>query len=146
MSLSSAVRRAGVVVGATTAIVLASSTAASAHHCYIPMYTLSGPASANWFVVSAEMGAAEFAGVETECDAQRDAGYAALNEAGLPVGVKVFEKMVIGSGMQEKGKGVSTNPNGANDVGLEYFESGSTLADDMLGTYIEGVMSTSCDD
>ena len=61
------------------------------------MYSLDGPTSANWFVVTAEVGAAEFAGFETECDAARDAGYAALEDAGLPVGVKIFEKMTIGA-------------------------------------------------
>ena len=63
--------------GAIGALALGVS-AASAHHCYVPMYSLSGPVSANWLVFSAEDGAAELAGYEAGCDAAVDAGYAAL--------------------------------------------------------------------
>ena len=159
MSIRSLVKRAATVGGATTALVLAGTMSASAHHCFIPMYSLDGPVSANWFVVSAEAGAAEFAGFPTLCDAQRDAGYAALEEAGLPVGIRVFEKMTIGEGNNfadllenpdyqgptGSGQGPAHNPNGANGKGLEYFGAGSTLPDQMLGTYIGAASSVTCE-
>lgn len=143
MTVRSSIKRAGAVAGAATALVVLGATSASAHHCFVPMYSLDGPTSANWFVVTAEVGAAEFAGFETECDAARDAGYAALEDAGLPVGVKIFEKMTIGA-PTEAAQGASRNPNGANGVGMEYFGAGSTVPDDMLATYIEGAASVTC--
>ena len=50
------VRRVGVITASAAAAVAMTATSASAHHCFVPMYTLTGPTSANWFVVSAEMG------------------------------------------------------------------------------------------
>ena len=49
--------------------------------------------------------------------------------------------MTIGVPHGETG---SMNPNGANGVGLEYFAHGSTLADDMLVTWIEGASAYTC--
>jgi hypothetical protein len=144
MALRRLLGRAGVITGAASALVLLASTAASAHHCYIPMYSLNEPQSENWFVYTLESAAAEVAQVEV-CDAQAAAGYAAVEEAGLPVGIKIFEKMTLGYGMQGNGKGAENNPNGANGVGLEYFGAGSTLADDALGMFIEVAMQTPCD-
>lgn len=129
-------------VGAIGALALGVS-AASAHHCYVPMYSLGGPVSANWLVFSAEDGAAELAGYEAECDAAVDAGYAALRAEGLPVGIKIFEKMTIGNPKGDE-TGGSSNPNGANGVGLEYFGAGSTLAEDMVGTWIGAASNTDC--
>jgi len=117
--------------GALAALTLGSTTA-NAHHCYIPMYSLSGPASANWEVYSAERGAAEIAGYTPSCDSGADAGYAALRAAGLPVGIKIKVSKTIGD-PKDEGK---MNPNGANGKGLEYFGAGSTLADQMVGTWI----------
>ena len=51
--------------------------------------TVDGPTSSNWLVFSAEAGAAEFGLFSAECDAQVDAGYAALRAEGLPVGVQL---------------------------------------------------------
>ena len=130
-------------VGAVGALALGVS-AASAHHCYVPMYSLSGPTSANWMVFSAEAGAAEFGIFTAECDAQVDAGYAALRAERLPVGIKIFHKMTIGNPKGEEGGG-SSNPNGANGKGLEYFGADSTLADEMLMTWVQAASSTSCD-
>ena len=159
MTVRSLLKRAGVVTAASTALVLAGTTSASAWHCFVPMYSLNGPtSSANWFVASAEFAAAELVGVPTECDAQREAGYAALEAAGLPVGIKVFEKMTIGEGFNFKdlaedheyegpsgsGQGVAHNPNQSDGKGLEYFGGGSTLPDEMLATYIAAVMSVDC--
>lgn len=126
-------------VGAVGALALGVS-AASAHHCFIPMYSLDGPSSPNWFVVSAQMGA-QFEGIEAPtCDAAVDAGYDALQAAGLPVGIKIFEKMTIGDPKHEG----RMNPNGADGKGLEYFEAGSELPFQMVGTWVEGAESASC--
>jgi hypothetical protein len=132
-------RRAGLAVAATgTAAVLAAAPA-MAHHCFIPMYSLDAPASANWFPLTAEDGAG-FEGYVAGCDAAVDAGYAALHAAGLPVGIKIFEKMTIGDPKHEG----RMNPNGANGKGLEYFEAGSELPFQMVGTWIEGAESVDC--
>ena len=98
MTVRSLLKRAGAVTAASTALVLAGATSASAHHCFVPLYSLNGPTSANWFVVDAET-VASFGddngegGFVTGCDEARDAGYAALEDAGLPVAIKIFEKM-----------------------------------------------------
>lgn len=159
MTARTVLKRATVVTGAAAALLLAGTTGASAWHCYVPMYSLDGStSSANWFVASAELGAAELAGFPTECDAARDAGYAALEDAGLPVGIKIFEKMTIGEGFNFKeyaedhdymgpsgsGRGAENNPNGADGTGLEYFGAGSTVAEEMVGTYIAGASSVAC--
>lgn len=134
------VRRLGVVAGAAAAAIAVTATSASAHHCFVPMYSLSGPTSTNWFVVSAAMGA-EFEGYAAECEGAEDAGYAALREAGLPVGLKVFEKMTIGD---PKGTERIPTPNGADGTGLEYFGAGSTLADEVVETWIAGADAHDC--
>ena len=133
-------RRLGTVAGAAAAAVAVTATSASAHHCFVPMYSLSGPTSANWFVVSAAMGAG-FEGYTADCAGAEEAGYAALQEAGLPVGLKIFEKMTIGD---PKGTEHVPNPNGADGKGLEYFGAGSTLADEMLETWIGAVEAYDC--
>lgn len=130
---------AGVAAVATVAL---GASPALAHHCFIPMYNLNGPTSPNWFVVSAEDGALLEAEYVTGCPAAAEAGYAALREQGLPVGIKIFAKMTIGD---PKGKG-RMNPNGANGKGLEYFEAGSELPAQMVGTYIQGASSVDCGD
>ena len=134
------VRRLGVVAGAAAAAIAVTATSASAHHCFVPMYTLSGPTSSNWFVVSAEMGAG-FEGYEAECTGAVDAGYAALRAEGLPVAIKIFEKMTIGD---PKGVDRIPNPNGANGKGLEFFGAGSTLPDEMVATYVAGADAYAC--
>ncbi|HEX6248211.1 MAG TPA: hypothetical protein VFZ64_10100 [Nocardioidaceae bacterium] len=145
MTLRSALKRATVVTAGATALVLAGTTSASAWHCFVPMYSLNGPtSSANWFVVSAELGAQFEAEYTTACDAARDAGYAALHEAGLPVGIKIFEKMTLGESVNGNGQGAANNPNGANGKGLEYFGHGSGLPVEMVMTYIGGAESVDC--
>lgn len=140
--MSRSIVRRGLMASAAAAAALALGAApAMAHHCFIPMYgNLDGPQSPNWFVASAEVGAAELAGYPTVCDEARDAGYDALRAAGLPVGIKIFAKMTIGD---PKGEG-RMNPNGANGKGLEYFEAGSTLPDEMIGTYIAAASEVDC--
>jgi hypothetical protein len=159
MTVRSLLRRAGVATGAATALVLVGTTAASAHDCFIPMYTLNAPHSQNWMTFTARDAAFEFGLLDPAetCQAQVDAGYAALREAGLPVGIRIFGKMTIGEGNNfhklfsedyegptGSGQGASTNPNGANGKGPEYFEAGSTLPDEMLGTFVGAAGSTSC--
>ncbi len=134
------VRRVGVVAGAAAAAIAMTATSASAHHCFVPMYTLTGPTSSNWFVVSAEMGAG-FEGYETECAGARDAGYDALRAEGLPVALKIFEKMTIGD---PKGVDRIPTPNGADGKGLEYFGAGSTLPEEMVATYVAGADAYAC--
>ena len=132
-------RRLGVVTAAAAATIAVTATSASAHHCFVPMYSLDGPTSPNWFVVSAETGAG-FGDYEAKCDGARDAGYEALRAEGLPVGIKIFEKMTIGD-PKHTGR---MNPNGANGTGLEYFEAGSTLPDEMVETWIAGAEAHVC--
>ena len=133
------VRRLGVVAAGAAAAIAVTAASASAHHCFVPMYSLDGPESANWFVLSAEDGAG-FEGYAAECDGARDAGYTALRDGGLPVGLKIFEKMTIGD-PKHTGR---TNPNGADGKGLEYFGAGSTLADEMLETWLEAAAAHDC--
>ncbi len=132
-------RRLGTVAGAAVAAVAVTATSASAHHCFVPMYSLSGPTSANWLVVSAAMGAG-FEGYTAECEGAEQAGYAALREAGLPVGLKVFEKMTIGD-PKHTGR---MNPDAANGVGLEYFEASSPLPGRMVETNVAGASAYDC--
>ena len=132
-------RRIGVVTAAAAATVAVSAASASAHHCFVPMYTLAGPASSNWFVLTAEDGAG-FEGHTAECAGARDAGYDALRAAGLPVALKIFEKMTIGD-PKHTGR---TNPNGANGKGLEYFGAGSPLPEQMVATYVAGASAHDC--
>ncbi|RIK09541.1 MAG: hypothetical protein DCC50_15145 [Acidobacteria bacterium] len=140
MNSPTLVRRAALAGTAAVAAVAMGAGPALAHHCFIPMYSLNGPASPNWFVFSAEQGAQLEVEYITECDAARDAGYAALEDAGLPVGIKVFEKMTIGD---PKAKG-RMNPNGANGKGLEYFGAGSELPGQIVDTYIAAAESVDC--
>lgn len=140
MNRPSLVRRTVLAGTAAVAAVAMGAGPALAHHCFIPMYTLNGPASPNWLVFSAEQGAELEAGYTTGCAAARDAGYAALRSAGLPVGIKIFEHMTIGD---PKGTG-RMNPNGANGKGLEYFGAGSELPMQMVGTYIQAASAVDC--
>lgn len=134
-------RRFGVVTAAAAAAVAVTAGSASAHHCFVPMYSLDGPTSSNWFVVSAEMGASFLAGFEPDCDEAVDAGYDALRADGLPVGIKIFEKMTIGD---PKDAGRVPTPNGADGRGLEYFAAGSTVADEMVTTWIAAADAHDC--
>ncbi|HHU38316.1 MAG TPA: hypothetical protein GXZ45_03410 [Propionibacterium sp.] len=134
--------RRPLLIGAATvtAAVLAASPA-FAHHCFIPMYSLQGPTkSANWFVVTAEAGAEMEAGFSTKCQAARDAGYAALRAQKMPVGLKIMISMTIAD-PKDEGR---MAPNGANGKGLEYFGAGSTLPDEVLGTYIAAAAAVGC--
>ncbi|WP_122263084.1 hypothetical protein [Ornithinimicrobium cerasi] len=140
MSRSTLVRRGLVAGTAAVAAVALGAGPALAHHCFVPMYSLNGPSSPNWFVATAELGAADIGGFTTDCDEARDAGYAALRDAELPVGIKIFGKMTIGD---PKGEG-RMNPNGANGKGLEYFEAGSGLPFQMIETYIAAASTVDC--
>jgi len=140
MKVSKRLRRPLLAVGGATAALFIAAPAALAHHCFIPMYSLGGPTSSNWFVVSAEDGAMLEMEYSASCDAAVDAGYDALRAAGLPVGIKIFEKMTIGD-PKETGR---MNPNGANNKGLEYFGAGSMLAETMVETWIGGAESVDC--
>jgi hypothetical protein len=141
MARSTLIRRAVLAAGAATASLALTATSASAHHCFIPMYSLNGPTSANWFVVSAEEGAMLEAGYTAPCEGAADAGYDALRAARLPVGIKIFEHMTIGD-PKETGR---MNPNGANNKGLEYFGAGSTLPFHMVGTWIGAASAYDCE-
>jgi hypothetical protein len=135
-------RRLGVVSAAAAATIAVTAASASAHHCFVPMYSTNGPTtSANWFVVTAEQGADLIAGYAAACPGAAAAGYDALRAEGLPVGIKIFEKMTIGD---PKGTGRMPSPNGANGKGLEYFMAGSTLPDDMVGAWIAGAEAYAC--
>jgi hypothetical protein len=133
-------RRPALVGAAALTAIAVGAAPAMAHHCYVPMYSLGGPVSQNWFVVDAQTGAQLIHDYAAPCDAAVEAGYAALRAEGLPVGIKLFEKMTIGD-PKETGR---MNPNGANGKGLEYFGAGSTLADDMVEVWMEGAQAASC--
>lgn len=140
MSRILVLRRVAVVGGATAAALALGAGAATAHHCYIPMYSLNGPASANWEVITAEGGAAGLAGYTAACDAAVQGGYDALEAAGLPVGIKIKVSKTIGDPKNEG----RMNPNGADGKGLEYFGAGSTLADEMVMTWIAAAKDVDC--
>ena len=134
-------RRLGVVSATAAAAVVATAASASAHHCYVPMYSLNAPTSSNWFVISAEMGAGFIEGYEADCSEAAEAGYDALRAEGMPVGIKIFEHITIGD---PKDTGRIPTPNGADGKGLEYFGAGSTLADEMVATWIAGAEAYDC--
>lgn len=139
MSRTSRLTRTVLTVTAAGAAVLIGAGPAMAHHCFIPMYSLNGPKSANWFVVSAEEGAMELAdGYTAPCDGGAEAGYAALRENKMPVGIKIKVSMTIGD-PKDTGR---MNPNGTNGKGLEYLGhepgTGSMLPFEMVETWIAG--------
>lgn len=131
MSLKSRLTRTALTVTAAGAAVLIGAAPAMAHHCFIPMYSLNGPTSANWEVTTAE----QAMGVPDDCDGAAAAGYAALRAAKLPVAIKVKVSMTIGD---PKGTG-RMNPNGANGKGLEYFGAGSPLIGQIEETWSAAV-------
>ncbi len=145
MAFRSRIHRPLLVGTAAVAATLLGAAPALAHHCFIPMYSLNGPSSPNWFVVSAELGA-EIADEENpyfaECPEAAEAGYDALRAAKLPVGIKIKESMTIGD-PKHTGR---MNPNGADGKGLEYFEAGSELPFQMLATWIAAAEDFDCAD
>ena len=134
------IRRAATVIATVGAALAMSAGSASAHHCFVPMYSLSAPTSANWFTLSAEQGAGMFFGYQAECDGAVEAGYDALRADGQPVAIKIFEKMTIGD-PKHTGR---MNPNGADGKGLEYFGAGSSVPDLMVQTWVAGAESYEC--
>ena len=128
-------------VGAVGALALGVS-AASAHHCFIPMYSLNSPTSANWLVFSAEDGAMIEAEYEAGCPEAVAAGYAALRAARLTVRIKIMTSKTIGD-PKDVGR---MHPNGANNMGLEYFGAESELPVMMVMTWMEGAVPVDCAD
>lgn len=159
MTVRSLIKRAGIVTAASAALVLAGTSSASAWHCFLPVYDLDRqPASANWFVAGADEGAFYLAGYTTRCTGAADAGYAALEAAGMPVGIRIFEKMTIGEGNNNhklaedpnymgpsgSGQGAEHNPNGGDGKGLEYLGAEPEWLMDMIGTYIAAAETVDC--
>lgn len=140
MTLPTSLRRITLTGVAAAAALGVAAAPAMAHHCFIPMYSLNGPASANWMPVSAEEGAALEVGYTAGCQAAVDAGYAALRAEKLPVGIKIKVSMTIADPKHEG----RMAPNGANGKGLEYFGAGSELPMQMVGTWIAGAESVDC--
>jgi hypothetical protein len=140
MSIPRTIRRPALVATAALAAITVGAAPAMAHHCFIPMYSLNEPVSTNWFPVSAELGAFFEVGYEAQCPAAVDAGYDALRAEGLPVGIKIFEKMTIGD-PKHTGR---INPNGADGRGLEYFGADSPVIVDMVTTWVEGAEAVDC--
>ena len=142
-STTRTVRRSATVVAAAGAALAITAGAASAHDCFIPMYSLNGPQSANWEALTAQDGAFFMAGYEAPCDGAVKAGYAALKAAKLPVGLKIYvgsnandEHMTLGSH--------SANPNLADGKGLEHFPAGSPLPEQMIFTWVAGASAYPC--
>ena len=129
MSLKSRLARTALTVTAAGAAVLIGAGPAMAHHCFIPMYSLNGPKSANWLVVTAEEA------MGSPCDGAAAVGYAALRENGLPVGIKIKVSKTIGD-PKDTGR---MNPNGANGKGLEYFGAESPLIGQIEETWTAAV-------
>ena len=94
-------------------------------------------------VVLGEVSGAELV-ITAEGEGAVQAGYDALRAAKLPEGIKIFEKMTIGDPKGTFEDSRIPTKNGANGVGLEYFGAGSTLADEMVMTWIEGEQSYTC--
>ncbi len=141
MSHRTALRRLATVGGGAFTAIALTAAAASAHHCYIPMYTLHGPQSDSWDVFTAEDGAALLFGYVAECDGAVDSGYEALEAAGLPVAIKIKATKTIGD---PKDEGRIPTHNGANGKGLEYFGAGSTLADEAVAAWVAAAMAFDC--
>ena len=136
------VRRLGVVTAGAAAAIAVSAASASAHHCFIPMYSLNEPTSANWFPVSAELGAffeIGFTRRSLPCCRRRGLRRPACRRAAHRC-CKIFEKMTIGD-PKRTGR---MNPNGANGRGLEYFGAGSPLPEQMVATYVAGADAYDC--
>ena len=139
---STTARRSATVLAAAGTALAISAGAASAHDCFIPMYTLNAPQSANWETLTAEDGARFIFEYEAPCAGATKAGYAALKAAKLPVGVRIYigsnaaGEMTIGGGSQ--------NPNLANGKGLENFEAGSELPFQMIGTFVDAASHHAC--
>ena len=140
MSISSTLRRRVLVGTAAVGALALGAAPAMAHHCYVPMYSLNGPTSSNWLVISAEDGASMVEGYTPQCEEAAEAGYDALRDAGMPVGIKIFEKMTIGD-PKHTGR---LNPNGADGRGLEYFGADSPVPVAMVTTWVEGAESVDC--
>lgn len=136
-------RNSGVVIAGVGGALALSMGAASAHDCFIPMYNLNAPQSANWEQLTAEQGAGYFFDYEAPCAAASKAGYAALKAAKLPVGVKIY----VGSNANEEHMTIgshSANPNLADGKGLENFVAGSEVPFQMIQTWYDAASATSC--
>lgn len=129
MSITSRLIRTGLTATAAGAAIILGAGPAMAHHCFIPMYSLNGPKSANWLVLTAEEA------MGPSCDGGAAAGYAALRAEKLPVAIKIKESMTIGD-PKHTGR---MNPNGANGKGLEYFGAESPLIGQIEGVWTEAV-------
>ncbi len=140
MRILSNTRRCATVVAAAGAALAISAGAASAHDCFIPMYSLNAPQSANWETITAEQAAGLIFEYQAPCTGAAKAGYAALKASGLPVGIRIF----IGKGGEMTIGENSANPNLANGKGLENFEAGSELPFQMVGTWVEAAAAYPC--
>ena len=142
MRISTTARRSATVVAAAGAALAVTASAASAHDCFIPMYSLNAPTSANWESINAEQIAGFGLGYQAPCAGASQAGYAALKAARLPVGVKIYVgsnaagEMTIG--------GHSANPNLANGKGLDNFEAGSELPFQVAGVWVDAASHYVC--
>jgi hypothetical protein len=135
-------RGSATAAAAAGAVLAIAASPASAHDCFIPMYSLNAPQTANWESISAEQAAGFIYEYEAPCVGAAKAGYAALKAARLPVGIKIYVgsnaagEMTIG--------GHSANPNLANGKGLDNFEAGSELPFQMVGTWVDAASHYSC--
>ena len=142
MRIRSTARRSATVVAAAGAALAISAGAASAHDCFIPMYSLNAPKSANWEPINAEQAAGFIAEYQAPCPGAAKAGYAALKAAGLPVGIKIYVGSNAAGEMTIAGG--SSNPNLANGKGLENFVAGSELPFQMVGTWVGAASQHPC--
>ena len=143
MRFTTTARRSATVVAAAGAALAISAGAASAHDCFVPVYNLNAPQSANWETLNAEQGAGFIFDYTAPCAGASKAGYAALKAAGLPLGIKIY----IGSNANEEHMTIgshSQNPNQADGKGLENFVAGSEVPFQMIGTWVEAASAYPC--
>ena len=133
MSVISTVRRPALVAAAALTAIAVGAAPAMAHHCFVPMYT-----SPDRLAQLVRRRRPDRRAAHPRLRGRLRGGRRGrLRSPGgrraSRSAIKIFEKMTIGD-PKETGR---TNPNGADGRGLEYFGAGSTVADEMVATWIE---------
>src|SRR5438309_1877574 len=119
------IRRGTAAAVVTGAALLIAASPAFATDCVIGVHSTKAPASSNWMTFTALDGAAD-SGFLPACQAQIDAGYAALRAANLPLSLKVRADKEIGAN--------SSSPRMADGHGLDHFDAGTPYPDQIVGT------------
>ena len=100
MSISSALGRRVIIGTAATAAIAIGAAPAMAHHCFIPMYSLSAPTSSNWLVFSAQDGAGLGGYEAVTVDVRPDPALRArASDLGVEVGPVSLQTLVVRAGV-----------------------------------------------